>query len=115
MRGTTLSEADSRRRGHGGNAAQPGNYFESNIGLDECVNFFGNASEDTRIAAFEPAYDLAQLRIGHHEPVNTGLLCVFTSFLFSNINDLRIGPHFLEQASVNEPVVEYDVRLPQAS
>jgi hypothetical protein len=109
-----MSYRNTRPRGSGNRARNPGNDFKRNARFNQCARFLAAASENERVASFQPAHGFAFTGFFDHEPFDAFLLSVFVSRLFADVYNFRIATGFIEQSFVDKAIVEHDVGFAQA-
>jgi hypothetical protein len=87
----SVCQRNPRSRRCRGKTAHAGHDLKWNLCSAKHRNLLSSASEDKRIAAFEPAHDVSFASVLDHEVMNVGLLLILVSEAFACIDHNRVG------------------------
>jgi len=103
-----------RNAGVGGASGRCGDAranLERNAVLGELFDLFAAATEDERVAALEPHHALALARQPHQQVADLLLRQRVVGAPLADIDALGLAPREVDDAGVDQPVVEHDVGL----
>ena len=104
-----MSEGDHRRGGASCSGGDAGHDLEGHASLDQRLDLLAAATEDQRIAAFEPHHPLAQLGASHEKRVDLRLAHEVAVALLAGIDALGPRSRQRQDALADETVMDHDV------
>ncbi len=107
-----MRDRDAGKRRRRNRAADPRHHLERHTGGAERDRFFPAASEDKRVAAFEPHDPASATRRANHQRVDLLLRQDVPALALADKESLRV-PRVPQDAVVDEGVIQHEVRCPE--
>ena len=110
-----MRHRDARGRRHRDRTRDAGHDLAVDAGFDAGEQLFGAATEDERVATFEPHHAFSLLRKGNQQRIDLVLRQRVVVRSFAGLDHLDIRRKLVEQSSWAEPIDDNNVGLGQQS